>query len=142
MLRTGSTKITRHKTQSNFNNQTRKKLFEIFKIDYRLDSCLSTDRLFLGYWNFQCAALARHLANLRLAFLPSSLTEDHSFTLGYSPSLPVSVLVRIFNDKFREFSRQPALFCWSLRRETSSRSLGYTFRIYLESTLIASTSIQ
>lgn len=39
--------------------------------------------------------LERHLANLRLVFLPSSLTRSHSFTLGYSPSLPVSVLVRL-----------------------------------------------
>ena len=33
----------------------------------------------------------RHLANLRLAFLPSSLTNAHPFTLGYSPCPPVSV---------------------------------------------------
>ncbi len=39
--------------------------------------------------------LARHLANLRLVFLPSSLTKVLPFTLGYSPRLPVSVLVRI-----------------------------------------------
>ena len=35
--------------------------------------------------------LARHLANLRLVFLPSSLTKVLPFTLGYSPRLPVSV---------------------------------------------------
>ncbi len=34
---------------------------------------------------------ARHLANLRLVFLPSSLTKVLPFTLGYSPRLPVSV---------------------------------------------------
>ena len=34
----------------------------------------------------------RHIANLRLAFLPSSLTKTLPFTLGYSPSSPVSVL--------------------------------------------------
>ena len=33
----------------------------------------------------------RHLANLRLAFLPSSLTKTLPFALGYSPSPPVSV---------------------------------------------------
>ena len=33
----------------------------------------------------------RHLANLRLVFLPSSLTKVLPFTLGYSPRLPVSV---------------------------------------------------
>src|SRR4029078_10482974 len=35
--------------------------------------------------------LARHIANLRLAFLPSSLTNTLPFILGYSPSPPVSV---------------------------------------------------
>ena len=34
---------------------------------------------------------ARHIANLRLAFLPSSLTKVLPFTLGYSPNPPVSV---------------------------------------------------
>jgi hypothetical protein len=34
--------------------------------------------------------LGRHIANVRLAFLPSSLTKNLPFTLGYSPSLPVS----------------------------------------------------
>ena len=34
---------------------------------------------------------ARHIANLRLAFLPSSLTNALPFILGYSPSPPVSV---------------------------------------------------
>jgi hypothetical protein len=34
---------------------------------------------------------ARHIANLRLAFLPSSLTNALPFILGYSPNLPVSV---------------------------------------------------
>ena len=33
----------------------------------------------------------RHIANVRLAFLPSSLTKVLPFTLGYSPSPPVSV---------------------------------------------------
>lgn len=33
----------------------------------------------------------RHIANLRLAFLPSSLTNALPFILGYSPSPPVSV---------------------------------------------------
>ena len=33
----------------------------------------------------------RHIANLRLAFLPSSLTNTLPFILGYSPSPPVSV---------------------------------------------------
>ena len=39
--------------------------------------------------------LGRHIANVRLAFLPSSLTKVLSLTLGYSPSPPVSVLVRL-----------------------------------------------
>ena len=38
---------------------------------------------------------ARHIANVRLAFLPSSLTKVLPFTLGSSPSPPVSVLVRL-----------------------------------------------
>ena len=33
----------------------------------------------------------RHIANLRLAFLPSSLTNTLPFILGYSPCPPVSV---------------------------------------------------
>ncbi|PIS31734.1 MAG: hypothetical protein CO001_02520 [Candidatus Portnoybacteria bacterium CG_4_8_14_3_um_filter_40_10] len=32
-----------------------------------------------------------HIANLRHVVLPSSLTRIHSFTLGFSPRLPVSV---------------------------------------------------
>ena len=36
-------------------------------------------------------AKARHIPKLRLAFLPSSLTRNHPFTLGYSPCPPVSV---------------------------------------------------
>ncbi|PIX91497.1 MAG: hypothetical protein COZ27_02495 [Candidatus Moranbacteria bacterium CG_4_10_14_3_um_filter_41_65] len=35
--------------------------------------------------------MARHIANLRLAFLPSSLTNSLPFILGYSPCPPVSV---------------------------------------------------
>lgn len=45
--------------------------------------------------HFSCAlSLAtqgRHFPKLRLAFLPSSLTRSHSFTLGYSPYPPVLV---------------------------------------------------
>ena len=33
----------------------------------------------------------RHVPKLRLAVLPSSLTRNHSFALGYSPCPPVSV---------------------------------------------------
>ena len=66
--------------------------------------------------HFSCAQLnkklGRHLANVRLAFLPSSLTRSHSFTLGYSPYLPVSVYgTVIYVLKLRSFSRYSAHYC-------------------------------
>ena len=50
---------------------------------------------------------ARHIANVRLAFLPSSLTKVLPFTLGSSPSPPVSVLVRLQTHEPKKFFLAP-----------------------------------
>ena len=42
-------------------------------------------------FGFSVPCTARHIANLRLAFLPSSLTKLLPFTLVYSTNPPVSV---------------------------------------------------
>ena len=63
---------------------------------------------------------ARHIANLRLAFLPSSLTNALPFILGYSPSPPVSVCgtvacihnLEVFPGTLLSFLRS---YCYKLR---------------------------
>ncbi len=66
----------------------------------------------------------RHIANLRLAFLPSSLTNTLPFILGYSPCPPVSVcgtdaLLRTLED----FPGTPLLllnpYCYERRQSPS-----------------------
>ena len=50
------------------------------------------------------ASVGRPYPEVTVAVLPSSLTKVLPFTLGYSPSLPVLVLVRILFTNLRSFS--------------------------------------
>ena len=66
--------------------------------------------------------LARHIANVRLAFLPSSLTNSLPFILGYSPSPPVSVCgTDICIRTLEDFPGTPLPFLRSYRYELRPR---------------------
>ena len=85
----------------------------------------------------------RHLANLRLAFLPSSLTKTLPFALGYSPCSPVSVCGTDTHIRTLEAfldTPLPPLFshCWENRNAPSD----YIWGICLPNVLRAPTPIQ
>lgn len=73
-----------------------------------------------------CRSNSKYLHNLRLSFsrsygyiLPSSLTRVVPRTLGFSPRLPVSVLVRAPQYLTRSFSRQCSPFEFDSSEDSS-----------------------